>query len=589
MEFLLGKLPRYFTLFLLYCIYNLFASNILSCKENDCIEYIIRSYEFGKKYYIAAGLEFCCDVTPEKLKIDGYGGSVSVFCGNDCRSKIDIRNAFISRIQTLYYNMNRKKITILMYVGRDDFEEYVTCSVNNIAIDGCESISSETILLFDDVPSYREKMSISKAYILVILFLSIICGLLLNFMPCCLPLLSVKIYGIVSGKTSKMDSIYYAIGACITFMSIALYTSLTRSMWGSLMQNSSFVSLVLVIFFVSAMHFFDILKIQNKRLLVLSSSLFIILIYLRSNNLKAMSKLTVAGLTLLCLLAAAFQFKKKFMFITQHVSSKSMSNILHGAMSSINATICTGPLIGSAIGAGLNMEVHLGLLIFFMISVGFVAPIIVVSALPSCRKIIPKPGDWLIAFKRLNGIMMLAACLWIVNIIVIQLGENIFLSVSFVLLACATSCILQASRKIYIQIIANIVMCFSCYTLMNPSILINRFDVPVIYEYNKNSIRKDLDSGKMVLLTFTSEFCLNCKYNYVFFSNKDVIKFLAKNNIVVMKCDITKPNDEMQDLMNSLGISSVPYNILFTPDGNREVLPEILTKSIIYNKKYWRK
>lgn len=521
-------------------------------------------------------------------------------------AKLLIHNASFGSKPIIAKYLLDKKISILLKVNcaftthnscqasnSSAEKEYVTCTLQTHCMKNGVLINNEIneIVLFADIPEYVEKIAMSKIYVLFLICISIFAGILLNFMPCCFPMLSVKIYGIVNNKISRRDVVLQAVGSCLTFMSIACYTLLTKSMWGALMHQSSFVLLILLLLFVSALHFLYDISIQNKRMLTCISILFFVLLLYSKN----VSVHRVVMLCLVMIIAYVLWMCLRFIRhknVLRHDRGEKINvpvtNIMHGCISSINATMCAGPLIGTAIGAAINLPMSISLLIFLCISVGFVLPILLLTYVPVVRSLLPQQGEWLNKFKKINGIILIAACIWIIQILSTLIGQQVIFYISFTLSIMAIGYILLDSTSIISQSFATIIFCSSVYTILQMQTICNVCSKrQEILDYNKNVFDSVIASGGRLLITFTSSSCLNCKYNNLFFNNSNVQKFLQKHNITAMKCDMTKFDKDKETLLKMTGACSVPCNVLFRSAEKFTVLPTILQAHDIKNNKYW--
>lgn len=213
------------------------------------------------------------------------------------------------------------------------------------------------------------------------LLLAFIGGLILNIMPCVLPILALKALAITkkaqaSRRAAALQGLAYTAGVLVSFLLIAglmigLKASGAAIGWGFQLQHPAFVAfLTAVMLLVSA-------------------------------NLLGLFELPVL-------------FGNKATAIDD---DKPLGSVLTGALAVLVATPCTAPFMASAIGATLTLPPLLALLVFSALGLGMAAPFLLISLWPAARRALPKPGPWMTRFKHLLAIPMLATAIWLIWIL----------------------------------------------------------------------------------------------------------------------------------------------------------------------------
>lgn len=214
------------------------------------------------------------------------------------------------------------------------------------------------------------------------LFLAFLGGLILNIMPCVLPILALKALALskkaqASRRAALQQGISYTAGVIVSFLVIAsamlaLKASGSAIGWGFQLQNTGFVGfLTLIMLLVSA-------------------------------NLLGLFELPVL-------------FGEK---ATGVDDSKLRGSFLTGVLAVMVATPCTAPFMATAIGATLSYPTPQALLVFAALGFGMASPFLLISVWPAARRLLPKPGAWMHRFKQLLAIPMLATAAWLIFVLI---------------------------------------------------------------------------------------------------------------------------------------------------------------------------
>ena len=220
-----------------------------------------------------------------------------------------------------------------------------------------------------------------------------------------------------------------------------------------------------------------------------------------------------------------------------------ISNFSTGILSTLLATPCTAPLVGSAISFALSQNYFLSIPVFLLMGLGKSFPYIIFILKPSILLYIPKPGIWMNYIKLFIGCMLVLSLIWLGKLLLnhyVDFGEN---------------------KKIE-----------------NSSKLWEDFNINKLENYLKNN--------EKVFLDFTAEWCINCKINKkLVLEDQEVKNFLIDSNIILIRADWTFPDQEILDFLKKYGRYGIPFNIFFSdnhPDGH--LFSEILNKTTLLKK-----
>lgn len=384
-------------------------------------------------------------------------------------------------------------------------------------------------------------------------FFAFLGGLILNLMPCVLPVLTIKVLNLVEKSRSDQSKLFnhgvqFTMGIIVSFWFLAAMMIILRLAgnqigWGFQFQSPFFVVSMAILFFMLALNLFGLFEIGT-------------------------------GLT---------RFKSTdFAFF-------------NGVLATVVATPCTAPFMGAAIGFALSKSPAYTFLIFTAMGMGMAFPYLMLSRFPALLKFVPKPGPWMIFMKQLFGFVMLAVVIWLSWVISIQRSSEavIILMIGLFLLALGAWLHAIGKKTKGIIILSFIIYFLGFYSSFQaarrPSIQstveesnkekgINweKFD-PIRYE-------QYLADNKPVFLDFTAAWCLSCQVNeQTVFHNQKIIDRFNEMGIIPIKADWTNHDPEITEALNSFGKNSIPLYVFF-PQGNHSrpvILPEIITPAIV--------
>lgn len=214
-------------------------------------------------------------------------------------------------------------------------------------------------------------------------------GLILNLMPCVLPVLSIKVLSLVEHrgerKKALLSGAVFTLGVLVSFWLLAGLLIVLKSLgqqigWGFQFQSPVFLIVLCLILFVFALNLWGLFEINVF-------------------------------------------FPKAAAYINQRYGySKAFFS---GVLAVVLATPCTAPFMGTAIGFALTQSAFVNLLIFTFLGLGLAFPFIILSAFPQALKFIPKPGPWLKTFKRILALLLIATILWLVWVLSYVLDTRI--------------------------------------------------------------------------------------------------------------------------------------------------------------------
>lgn len=400
------------------------------------------------------------------------------------------------------------------------------------------------------------------------LLFAFIGGIILNLMPCVLPVVSFKILGFVKMAGKSRTQIFkhglaFSAGVLLSFWTLAGFMLVLQAYgqsvgWGFQLQEPVFVGALAGL------------------LLLLALSLF-----------------------------GVFEMGTSLTSLAGNVRGKSQSSALTGSffsgiLATAVATPCTGPFLGSAVGFAVTLPTFWALLIFTSLGLGMASPYLLLAAFPSMLRFIPKPGAWMNIFKEVLGFVMLATVLWLVWVFSAQTSSlSIFLLlVSFFILSIGAWIYGHwgsAINKKSVRMVATLIATF-CLGLAGYAVILSTSpELIAIEEVNNPNLHTDWEpfspervaelqaQGVPVFVDFTAKWCLICQANHIILSTNHVEQAFKDKGVVKMKADWTKNDPIITEALKQFGRNSVPLYILYgtRPSAQPTILPQVLTPDIV--------
>ncbi len=250
-----------------------------------------------------------------------------------------------------------------------------------------------------------------------------------------------------------------------------------------------------------------------------------------------------------------------------------------GIMTAVLSTPCTGPFMGSAAAAGSALGPVRALLVFLVIGAGMASPYLALSAFPSLAKKMPKAGPGSETLKQVLGLLMLAAAAFFIGTGLSGLlvkppapaPIGYWWAVAAFIAAAGGWTLIQTLRlakkpttKTIFSLLGIVTVAgaiYMGYALTRPG------PINWVY-YTPQTLAQTQARQTPVMIEFTAEWCINCKVLEKTVLHSDtVLNALKKSGVVPMKVDLTGNNEQGNELLNAYGRVTIPFLIVLDKQG----------------------
>ncbi len=396
----------------------------------------------------------------------------------------------------------------------------------------------------------------SPGSIWVILLMALAGGLILNLMPCVLPVLGIKISTLLQSQpTSKSEVkkqfLASAMGILTSFWILALLMTVLSALqislgWGIQFQSPWFIGFMVVVTGLFTANLFGLFTIR------LSS--------------EVNTRLATTG------------------------NNGYSGHFLQGLFATLLATPCSAPFLGTAVAFALASSLPVMWLIFTALGIGMSLPWLLIALFPSAALLLPKPGRWMNGLRLVMAGLMLASSLWLISLLTTHLGQTYTLIIGGALIAgllLATAIRFGTRRFIQAALfslaISAILWSLSIFSPTNGSSLTE--DRVHWQPLSEQAITQALSEGKTVFVDVTADWCITCKVNkYNVLLSPEVQSALRADDIVALRGDWTTPSEEITRFLKSRNSVSVPFNQIYGSALTQgEIMSPILTKEKVLN------
>lgn len=453
---------------------------------------------------------------------------------------------FFEKPSFQYLSQNKLRVTFDVEMDEEDPELLIGRDVTVTAIGRGDAIETKRTLI-PPAPMQTQNF-------FIIMGLAVIGGFILNFMPCVLPVLSIKLISVIEhiGQEKRKTRIGFLVSSLGILFSFWLLASITVSLklfgstvgWGTQYQEPVFLIIMIIILIIFACNLWGLFEI--------------ILPHKMNNGLNSL--------------------------FAPHKESMS-SHFVSGALATLLATPCSAPFLGTAVGFALSQGIFEIYIIFTMLGIGLAIPYILVAIVPNIASLLPRPGSWMLALRRVLGVFLFITALWFLSVLVAEIGliPTLILSSSFfigILFLWYVRIATKGSENYYgtLSVVSGFFILFLIYSITFQKPEVQRVE-GIWIPFNDKQVEKLVNQGELVFVNVTADWCITCKVNErLVLSQSTLIERFKKENVIAIRADWTNQDEKIAEYLARFDRFGIPFNIVYGPAAPQGlILPELLS------------
>ncbi|WP_233420410.1 protein-disulfide reductase DsbD family protein, partial [Yersinia bercovieri] len=391
------------------------------------------------------------------------------------------------------------------------------------------------------------------------IFMALAGGLILNLMPCVLPVLAMKLGSILQTEQQTRRQVRWqflasAAGIISSFWLLALLMTALRLGnhalgWGIQFQSPWFIGFMVLVTALFTANLLGLFDIQ------LSSSL---------NSRIAAPRIEKSG-------------------------ARGMAGHFgQGALATLLATPCSAPFLGTAVAFALAAPLPVLWGIFTALGVGMSLPWLAVAAWPTLALCLPRPGRWMIHLRIAMGGLMLASSLWLLTLMISHIGLlAVIITAGVLLLALLLAIGWRYGARVAV-IVSLISVLIIGALLLAGSLTANLWRQPLHdnipwQPLTESAIKQALREHKRVFVDVTADWCVTCKVNKIHvLMRDDVQQALQAPDVVALRGDWTRPSAAITQFLRERGTVAIPFNQIYGPQQPQGVvLSPLLDRDVL--------
>lgn len=393
----------------------------------------------------------------------------------------------------------------------------------------------------------------SSGNIFEFFFFAFLGGLILNLMPCVLPVISLKLFGLIKHKNLPRKQIFahnlsYTAGVLSTFMVLAGVVAALKATgekigWGFQLQSPGFILVMMLVLFILSLNLFGLFE------------------FITPGGNKLGSAELKEGVT---------------------------GDFFSGVLTTILSTPCSAPFLGTALPFAFTTTTLNIFLIFGMIGLGLALPFLLTALFPSLLNVFPRPGAWMEKLKYFLGLSLIVTVIWLYDVFVSLVDFPVIswrLNLLFALWFFAFFFAQKVTRSRAAQILMFLIpVALTVVAIKNIPMRPADAAVSKVESNWKPWTEESMKSQKpkLVFVDFTAEWCLTCKVNKKLVLETSAFEELAqKYDVVLMRADWTKRDDNITQFLNTHNVAGVPAYFVQRADGTIASLGETISVSKI--------
>ncbi|MBI5520396.1 MAG: thioredoxin family protein [Desulfovibrio sp.] len=366
--------------------------------------------------------------------------------------------------------------------------------------------------------------------------LGMLAGFILNFMPCVLPVISIKLSALMAGSTAgdaasraskfREHNFFFALGILLYFLILSIVLGATGLAWGQIFQQPAIVLALTALIFALSLSLFGVFSLP--------------IVDLKFDQMTARPRL-------------------------QALST--------GLLATLLATPCSGPFLGGVLGWTLMQPPWVISSVLAAVGAGMALPYLAMAVFPGMSRLLPKPGPWTGHLEKAVGLLLLATCIYLMSI----LPDSRFIPALILLwfTACAAWTWgtagpgFDSAKGVLLKTLALALLAAGLWLGFRPVPLATQME-----PYTEQSLRAAMGK-ETVVVDFTADWCPSCKVlEQTTLTPARLGDMKARYGLKLMRADLTEQNPEAEALLRALGSKSIPVLAIFPK--NRPDSPLVL-------------
>jgi suppressor for copper-sensitivity B len=509
------------------------------------------------------GLDVGSGIKINNVEVSGSGTSLALRLSVSSQQPLSAPDVFIEgpevlafgAPQTTFENDRQSAVLTVPVVGAEYLEKSLAGSIVTVTlVDGDRGAEQQLTVAPEGGGRSRGGASSVQTPLLVIIGLALVGGLILNLMPCVLPVLSIKLVGVIGHggndpRVVRMSFIASALGILFSFMVLATVLAALKSLggtvgWGLQFQQPWFLTIMILVMVLFACNLWGFFEVRLPQFIA------------------------DAGIH------------------PGHVHGLG-GHFLTGALATLLATPCSAPFVGTAIGFALSRGVGEIFVVFAALGLGLATPYLAVAAIPKLATKLPRPGPWIIVLRRTLGFALAATGVWLLVVLAGQVGKDGGVIVGGLAVALAAATYLTgklSDRAARLSGWTAVSIVVAAILMPLPTSVDSGDSLPAMWvPLDEKAIPALVADGRIVFVNVTADWCITCKVNEkLVLSRGEVRDKLSSSNIVAMRGDWTRPSERISLFLARFGRYGIPFDAVYgpgVPDG--EALPELLTSDAV--------
>jgi thiol:disulfide interchange protein DsbD len=379
---------------------------------------------------------------------------------------------------------------------------------------------------------------------------ALIGGLILNLMPCVFPVLAIKVLSFTrhadDHRSHRISGLAYTAGVIVSFVALGLLLLGLRAAgaslgWGFQLQDPWVVAALAALFTVIALNLVGVFEFGQFA----PSSL------------------------------AAFQARHPV-----------IDAFLTGVLAVAVASPCTAPFMGASLGLAVTLPPAQALLIFAALGLGLAGPYLVASFVPAFARLLPKPGAWMDALRKLLAFPMLITVVWLVWVMGHQSGVDGAAALLTLLIALGAVIWSLTLRGRLRTVIATLLVAAGAWTAWALGPYMFKIETATTSQgsgerwsaWSPERVQTLLAGGQTVFVDYTAAWCVTCQYNkQTTLADAQVLADFDAKQVVMLRADWTRRDPAITAALAQLGRNGVPVYVFYRPGRAPLVLSEVLS------------